>query len=68
MHSSVKSYFRNGPVVLVSREIAYTFPLSYAYLAGYIKKGRFNNDNKSVKKTVKTIGPIAYRLIRLTVK
>lgn len=29
-----------GPVVLVSREIAYTFPLSYAYLAGYlIQKG-----------------------------
>lgn len=29
---------RKGPVVLVSREIAFTFPLSYAYLAGYLKE------------------------------
>jgi radical SAM superfamily enzyme YgiQ (UPF0313 family)/ubiquinone/menaquinone biosynthesis C-methylase UbiE len=28
---------RNGPVVLVSRAIAFTFPLSYAYLAGYLR-------------------------------
>ncbi|HNX90685.1 MAG TPA: radical SAM protein [Candidatus Omnitrophota bacterium] len=27
-----------GPVVLVSRPIKYTFPLSYAYLAGYLKE------------------------------
>jgi len=27
-----------GPVVLVSRDIAYTFPMSYAYLAGYLKE------------------------------
>jgi radical SAM superfamily enzyme YgiQ (UPF0313 family)/SAM-dependent methyltransferase/predicted SAM-dependent methyltransferase len=29
--------FRTGPVVLVSRDIAFTFPLSYAYLAGYLR-------------------------------
>ncbi|MDO8610906.1 MAG: cobalamin-dependent protein, partial [bacterium] len=29
---------RKGPVVLVSRDIAFTFPLSYAYLAGYLKE------------------------------
>lgn len=28
---------RKGPVVLVSRDIAFTFPLSYAYLSGYLK-------------------------------
>lgn len=27
---------RGGPVVLVSRQVQYTFPLSYAYLAGYL--------------------------------
>ncbi|MFA6224307.1 MAG: radical SAM protein [Desulfomonilaceae bacterium] len=27
---------KKGPIVLVSRPIAYTFPLSYAYLAGYL--------------------------------
>jgi radical SAM superfamily enzyme YgiQ (UPF0313 family) len=31
-----KSLYRDGPVVLVSRPIAFTFPLSYAYLAGYL--------------------------------
>ncbi|MBM2828945.1 MAG: Radical domain protein [Actinobacteria bacterium] len=29
---------RNGPVVLVSRPIGFTFPLSYAYLAGYLRE------------------------------
>ncbi|MFA5933007.1 MAG: radical SAM protein [Microgenomates group bacterium] len=29
---------KKGPVVLVSRDIAFTFPLSYAYLAGYLKE------------------------------
>jgi len=28
----------NGPVVLVSRDISFTFPLSYAYLTGYLKE------------------------------
>ena len=28
--------YKDGPVVLVSRPIAFTFPLSYAYLAGYL--------------------------------
>lgn len=30
--------FPRGPVVLVSRDIAFTFPLSYAYLAGYLRE------------------------------
>lgn len=29
---------KKGPVVLVSRDIAFTFPLSYAYLAGYLRE------------------------------
>lgn len=28
---------KSGPVVLISKEIAYTFPLSYAYLAGALR-------------------------------
>ena len=32
------SHFRDGPVVLVSRKIEFTFPLSYAYLAGYLRE------------------------------
>ncbi len=28
----------NGPVILVSQEIKYTFPFSYAYLAGYLRQ------------------------------
>jgi radical SAM superfamily enzyme YgiQ (UPF0313 family) len=35
-HRLISSH-RRGPVVLVSRDIAFTFPLSYAYLAGYLK-------------------------------
>jgi radical SAM superfamily enzyme YgiQ (UPF0313 family) len=34
----IQSKYRDGSVVLVSREIAYTFPLSYAYLAGYLRE------------------------------
>lgn len=34
----ISSSFRKGPVVLVSRKIEFTFILSYAYLAGYLKK------------------------------
>jgi anaerobic magnesium-protoporphyrin IX monomethyl ester cyclase len=35
-----QDHTNKGPVVLVSRSISYTFPLSYAYLAGYlIEKG-----------------------------
>ena len=30
--------FKKGPVVLVSKEIAFTFPISYAYLAGYLRE------------------------------
>lgn len=39
---TIKSEHRNGPVVLVSREIGYTFPLSYAYLAGYLREQQEN--------------------------
>ena len=38
MVSAIKSEFRKGPVVLVSRELGFTFPLSYAYLSGYLKQ------------------------------
>ena len=34
-----------GPVVLVSKKIAFTFPLSYAYLAGYL---RSNNEKVEI--------------------
>jgi len=33
---NISSHNPNGPVVLVSRRIQYSFPLSYAYLAGYL--------------------------------
>lgn len=29
---------RKGPVVLISRKIEYVFPMSYAYLAGYLRE------------------------------
>jgi anaerobic magnesium-protoporphyrin IX monomethyl ester cyclase len=38
MSSKISSKFRNGPVILVSQEVEYTFPLSYAYLAGYLRE------------------------------
>lgn len=38
MLSKISSRFRKGPVVLVSRKIEFTFPLSYAYLAGYLRE------------------------------
>ena len=37
-NGTIKSEFRGGPVVLVSRKIEFTFPLSYAYIAGYIRE------------------------------
>lgn len=51
---------RKGPVVLVSRSIAFTFPLSYAYLAGYLKEKGIDvvivfkdiNQNELVKKII----------------
>lgn len=36
MRSILTSENKNGPVVLVSLPMAYTFPLSYAYLASYL--------------------------------
>ncbi|MDD2822986.1 MAG: radical SAM protein [Candidatus Daviesbacteria bacterium] len=56
---------RKGPVVLVSRDIAFTFPLSYAYLAGYLKeKGidvvllfKDTSQEKLIKK-IKSLKPI----------
>ena len=38
MSGPLASAHRDGPVVLVSKEIEYTFPLSYAYLAGYLRE------------------------------
>ncbi|GAH08907.1 unnamed protein product, partial [marine sediment metagenome] len=38
MFGKISSMLRNGPVVLVSRKIEFTFPLSYAYLAGYLRE------------------------------
>lgn len=35
---TIQSKYKAGPVVLVSRDIAFTFPLSYAYLAGYLRE------------------------------
>jgi radical SAM superfamily enzyme YgiQ (UPF0313 family) len=34
----IKSSNRNGPVVLVSEDIAYAFPFGIAYLAGYLRR------------------------------
>jgi len=36
MSELLKAQCKKGPVILVSRPIAFTFPLSYAYLAGYL--------------------------------
>jgi radical SAM superfamily enzyme YgiQ (UPF0313 family) len=47
---------RDGPVVLISKKISYTFPLGYAYLAGYLQeKGEpievlFRPSNRSERK------------------
>ncbi|MFC1623821.1 B12-binding domain-containing radical SAM protein [Candidatus Omnitrophota bacterium] len=38
MPDIVYAGFRNGPVVLVSRRIEFTFVLSYAYLAAYLRQ------------------------------
>ena len=36
----LKTKNNNGPVILVTKDIRYTFPFGYAYLAGYlIEKG-----------------------------
>lgn len=38
IEGKIESEYKDGPVLLVSREIAFTFPLSYAYLAGYLRE------------------------------
>ena len=38
MDNHIKCNSKKGPIILVSRAINYTFPLSYAYLAGYLKE------------------------------
>lgn len=38
MIGRIFSSFRNGPVILISRKIEFTFILSYAYLAGYLRE------------------------------
>jgi anaerobic magnesium-protoporphyrin IX monomethyl ester cyclase len=35
---TTQSKYKDGPVVLISQDIAFTFPLSYAYLAGYLRE------------------------------
>lgn len=61
MHN-YKSNSKKGPVILVSRPIAFTFPLSYAYLSGYLKQMGENvlllfrgDDIKSNQELVKNI-------------
>lgn len=56
---------RKGPVVLVSRDIAFTFPLSYAYLAGYLKEKGIdvivlfkNTSQEKLVKKIKSLHPI----------
>jgi anaerobic magnesium-protoporphyrin IX monomethyl ester cyclase len=56
---------RQGPVVLVSRPIAYTFPLSYAYLAAYLKSKGVEveivykqGSHQEIARRVKSLNPI----------
>lgn len=56
---------RKGPVVLVSHAIAFTFPLSYAYLAGFLKQKGIdvvilfkNIDQKELVKKIIGLKPI----------
>ena len=57
MISAAKCEFRDGPVVLISEKLSFTFPLSYAYLAGYLREMgedvrilfRSSNHNELVK-------------------
>ena len=37
----ITSTNRNGPVLLISHELSYTFPFSYAYLAGALQEAGF---------------------------
>lgn len=58
--------FKSGPVVLVSKEISFIFPLSYAYLAGYLRqKGedviilyKHPNDYNGLIKRILSLNPI----------
>jgi len=38
MYKKVPDSNSKGPVILVSKEIKYAFPFSYAYLAGYSRQ------------------------------
>ena len=60
-----KGLFRDGPVVLVSRQIQFTFPLSYAYLAGYLIQQGENvkvlfrhSDQNALVKEIMDLNPI----------
>ena len=54
--------FRNGPVVLASVPVAYTFPNSYAYLAAYLKQ-----QNEEVKLVFRDAAPriVAQRIMSM---
>ncbi len=47
------SFNKNGPVILISKDILYTFPFGYAYLAGYLIDR--NEDVKILYRPKKTI-------------
>ncbi|MEI7945477.1 MAG: radical SAM protein [bacterium] len=56
--------FPNGPVVLVSRDISYTFPLSYGYLAGYLRQQGenvivlFRTDAQALVREIMSLNPV----------
>jgi radical SAM superfamily enzyme YgiQ (UPF0313 family) len=65
MQSIIDSKFKDGPVVLASREIGFTFPLSYAYLAGYLREKGENvriifrsSDRKKLVKQIMELNPV----------
>lgn len=65
MTDRVTCEFRQGPVVLVSREISLSFPLAYAYLAGYLReKGEAarvlyrSGNNKDLVKQIMKLDPV----------
>jgi len=47
----------NGPIVLVSKNISFTFPFGYAYLAGYL----IQQGEKNVKILFKPEDPLRYK-------
>ena len=63
--SILKSTYYQGPIVLVSRAIQFTFPLSYAYLTGYLKQKGENvvllfhdNDYLKIAQDIMHLNPV----------